>query len=466
MSPEEAILPVAGLCLVALGLLWMSHRANVRHRLITALPTSRALGTFIGLVELKGTAETSRPLRSHLTGTGCVLYSWRIEEQWRRTVTERYTDSKGRTRTRRRVESGWTTLVSGGESAAFYLQDDTGVVLVHPDGAEVRPQTLLSHVCRRSDPRYYGQGPPGGILNSTGHRRFTETGIPVHAPVFVVGQARERADIPAPEIAAEPGTPMYLITTESEDEVLRRLGRWCNGANVFGLLVAGGAGALAGRAVRGLTGAALIPPGLLFAGVWLALRSVVWVLMVYNDLVSTRNRVRHGWSLIEVQLKRRHDLIPALVSVVAGLRGHERDVQESIARLRAQEDATPAGETGPELHAVAGRVRALAERYPELNSADAFLRLQEQLVETEQRIALARDYFNDIATAWNNRLEVIPDSLVAGLFGFRPQPLLEAEDFERAEVRIDLIPAESAPAAPPELPPAPADAGAPHDSTS
>jgi hypothetical protein len=151
--------------------------------------------------------------------------------------------------------------------------------------------------------------------------------------------------------------------------------------------------------------------------------------------------VRQGWSLIEVQLKRRHDLIPPLVAAVDGLRLHEKEVTEAVTALRQQQQATPPGQPGPEYHGAAVRLAVLVERYPALKTSDAFLRLQHSLTETEQRIALARDYFNDITTAYNTRLEVFPDSLLARRFGFTPQPLLEAADFERAPVSMHHPPA-------------------------
>ena len=120
----------------ALALLcwWRSHAANRGYRLVEALPTSRTQGVFIGLVELKGTAE-GQPFLSYLTEQECLLYSWSVSEEWQRTVTETYQDAEGRTQTRHRVESGWTTVASGGESRPFYLQDETGAVLIHPEGA-------------------------------------------------------------------------------------------------------------------------------------------------------------------------------------------------------------------------------------------------------------------------------------------------------------------------------------------
>ena len=436
-DPSLATFLTALAGVLALLCLWRSHAANRQYRLIEALPTSRAQGVFIGLVELKGTAEGD-PFLSYLTGQECILYRWSVSEEWRRVVTETYRDQQGRTQTRQRVESGWTTLASGGESRPFYLQDETGAVLVHPDGADVRPFQLMSERVTEIDPLYYGKGPPGGIMNSTGVRRFLEEGIPHHAEVFIVGQARERADVVAAEIAATPGAPLYLVTTEAEAQVLRRYGRSRDGLGLLGL----GLAAACGYGLGVLTGLAA-PPWLAAAaaGLYLIFWISTWVWMLFNSLVDVRNRVRQGWSLIEVQLKRRHDLIPPLVAAVDGLRMHEKEVTEAVTALRQQQQATPPGQPGPEYHGAAVRLAVLVERYPALKTSDAFLRLQHSLTETEQRIALARDYFNDITTAYNTRLEVFPDSLLARRFGFTPQPLLEAADFERAPVSMHHPPA-------------------------
>jgi hypothetical protein len=160
--------------------------------------------------------------------------------------------------------------------------------------------------------------------------------------------------------------------------------------------------------------------------------------MVYNSMADLKNRVRQGWSNVDVQLKRRHDLIPQLVRVVEGLADHERTVHEQVALLRSQTAATQPGSPGPDPQGCAKSLIAIREAYPQLKTNQAFLRLQEQLVETEQRIALARTYFNEIAAHYNIRLQVIPDRFVAAIGGMKNQSYITAEDFERAEVRVNL----------------------------
>ena len=137
-----------------------------------------------------------------------------------------------------------------------------------------------------------------------------------------------------------------------------------------------------------------------------------------------------------IQLKRRHDLIPTLAAACEGLASHETDTQTALAALRAQQQATPPGAPGADFAGVAGELRVVIERYPTLMAQAGFAQLHRELVETEQRVALARAYYNDIATAYATRLEQVPDRWVAALGRMQPQPLLHAENFERALVEV------------------------------
>jgi len=139
-----------------------------------------------------------------------------------------------------------------------------------------------------------------------------------------------------------------------------------------------------------------------------------------------------------VQLKRRYDLIPNLVAGVKGLRDHESHLQTELAGLRSQLEATPPGVAGPDYQACGPTLLAIAERYPELTAQPLFAQLQKNLIDTEQRIALARSYFNEIATFYNTRLEIVPDRFVCALGGLRPQALMAANDFERAPVEVSF----------------------------
>ena len=438
MRDFAPFLPAMGALLAVVSLI-AAFRAGRRRRLIDNLPTSKTSGVFIGLVELKGTAESSGPLTSYLAGAACVHYGWTVEEHWSRTVVTTETDSKGNTRTVTRHESGWTQVDAGGETIPFYLQDDCGVILVRPDGAKIEAATMFDETCAMGDPLYYGKGPATAVMDSDHRRRFVERGIPLKVDLFIVGQARERQDIVAPEIVADPDAPMFLISTRSEEQVSSGMKWGARGWAIFGLLAAVGLtiwrdGALNVDPQSRLLIYAAVAAGYLFLGL------LAWIWMVFNSLVDLRQRVRAAWALVDIQLKRRFDLIPNLVNCVKGYRDHEAQLQTELAALRNQLAATPPGVAGPDHGAVSNVVIGIAERYPELKANEAFLALQKTLSDTEQRIALARNYFNDIATHYNTRLETVPERFVAALGAMHPQPLMAANDFERAAVTVDLTP--------------------------
>ncbi|MFT4546944.1 MAG: hypothetical protein ACI8XO_000662 [Verrucomicrobiales bacterium] len=428
MEPPLIIACVLATALV-IGSLIASYRSQKKRRLLEALPTSATQGVFIGLVELKGTAESSAPLATFLAEAAAVHYTWNVSEQWERWETESYTDSKGRRKTRRVRKSGWSTVASGGESQPFYLNDDTGFLLVRPDGADVRGISVFNQHCGRGNPLYYEKGPTSGVTDSTGQRHFSETAIVLHEELYVVGKARERSDIVAAEIALHEAAPLFLITTESEKQVRRRLGTSAVLWWVAGTAAAAGLGTIFGQEIGAIIGGAS----------YLAVAGCGRLILLYNSMIDTRNRMRQGFSQIDVQLKRRADLIPPLVAAVDAIAEHERGVQTAVAKLRAESTSTAPGKPGSDPRAIAPRLRMMAEDYPVLKTDRNFLKLQEQLVETEQRLALARGYFNDITAEWNNRVEQFPDSILAKMFQFRKQPLFEAVDFERAEVEVEFV---------------------------
>lgn len=169
----------------------------------------------------------------------------------------------------------------------------------------------------------------------------------------------------------------------------------------------------------------------------------VWAVAVYNGLVRLRNQVENAWKQIDVQLKRRHDLIPNLVSTVKGAMEFERETLEKVmeARSRAVGAKGPAEQGIAEnmLSAALGRLFALVENYPDLKSNENVLKLQEELTSTENRIGFARQFYNDMVAKFNTRQEVFPSRLVAGTFGFRRADYFQVEDGSvKAVPRVDL----------------------------
>jgi hypothetical protein len=417
-------------------------RDGKRKRLVDNLPTSKTTGVFIGLVELKGSAESEQPLTSYLAERACVHYAWSVEERWSRTVTETTTDSEGRTQTTTRHESGWTTVDHGGETEMFYLQDDCGVVLIRPEGAKLETAKVFDQTCGRGDALYYGKGPDGAIADSDHVRRFHEVAIPLHCELYIMGQARERQDMVAPEIAADKTAPMYLISVRSEEQISGGFGGAFWGWVIGGLVLAVG-GWIGHDAVLNVNAQMNWPIYVLAALGFFLVYGIGWVWMVYNSMVDLRQRVRQAWSQVDVQLKRRTDLIPNLVNVVQGYKDYEKGTQTELAQLRGELGATPPGVAGPDYRAVNQTVIAIAEKYPDLKANATFSKLQQNLIDTEQRIALARGYFNDIATHFNTRLQRVPEKFVAALGAMREQALMQANEFERAPVKVQLVDGET-----------------------
>jgi LemA protein len=182
-------------------------------------------------------------------------------------------------------------------------------------------------------------------------------------------------------------------------------------------------------------------PGLILLAVVVAL--VVWAIASYNRLVGMRNQVLNGWRQIDVQLKRRHDLIPNLVNAVRGSMDFERDTLTAVmeARAKALTATGPADAAQKEgqLSQALGKLFALAESYPTLKSNDNVKMLQEELSATENKVGFARQFYNDIATKFNTAQQVFPTNIFAGMFGFKPAELFEITDATEREVpTVDL----------------------------
>ena len=169
---------------------------------------------------------------------------------------------------------------------------------------------------------------------------------------------------------------------------------------------------------------------------------VAWALLSYNRLVGQRNSIDAAWSQIDVQLKRRYDLIPNLVETVRGYAAHERETLDAVVRARQQ--AIDAGSVEDQAQAetlltqVLRQVFALAEAYPDLKANQNFLALQEELTATESRIAYARQFYNEQVLRYDNGLEMFPSNVVARIFHFEPKPYFQGETESREPVRVDF----------------------------
>jgi LemA protein len=172
---------------------------------------------------------------------------------------------------------------------------------------------------------------------------------------------------------------------------------------------------------------------------------VVIVIFIYNSLIRSRNRVDNAWSQIDVQLRRRYDLIPNLVETVKGYAAHERQTLEAVTSARANAmDAQQRGTVGQQAqaeNALTGALKSLfavAEAYPDLKANQNFLQLQEELTSTEDRIAYARQFYNDSVLNYNNAIQVFPKNILAGMFNFEKREFFEGEPEAEGPVKVEF----------------------------
>ncbi len=182
---------------------------------------------------------------------------------------------------------------------------------------------------------------------------------------------------------------------------------------------------------------------------WIAIIIIViivllalWVVATYNSLVSLRNRVKDAWSQIDVQLKRRFDLIPNLVETVKGYTKHESETLEAVIKARntylsatLPEDQLKAD---GELTNAINKLFALSENYPDLKANQNFQKLQQELQQTEDKIAMSRQFYNDIVMQYNNKVEMVPSNIVANIFKFKQEKFFEAQEAEKENVKVQF----------------------------
>lgn len=165
----------------------------------------------------------------------------------------------------------------------------------------------------------------------------------------------------------------------------------------------------------------------------------VIAVVLYNSLVSTRNKVDEAWAQISVQLKRRHDLIPPLVSTVKGYATHEKGTFEAVTEARtaavnAMGSPEAAGKAEEQLSGALKNLFALSENYPDLKASTNFQQLQEQLVDTENRIAFSRQYYNDVVRQWNTKIQSVPTNILAGMMKAEKAEYFEIQDITAARM--------------------------------
>src|SRR3979490_905374 len=189
-------------------------------------------------------------------------------------------------------------------------------------------------------------------------------------------------------------------------------------------------------------------------GTWVVIGIIVlvvlWLVLTYNGLVTARNRTQEAWSEIDVELKRRHDLIPNLVSTVQGYMGHERGTLAAVpnprpsgGRAGATGDPQKIAQTENMLSQSLRSLFAVSENYPELKAISAFTNLQETLTATEDKIEFSRRFYNGNVRDYNIKLQTLPTSLIAGALGFKPFGFFQADEADRAGPQVNFTPTTS-----------------------
>jgi LemA protein len=458
-------------------------------------PTSDCRGVFVGRNEVVGQAvPLYEPIVTPFSQTPAVWFSWDLE-RWQKSGDNH----------------SWVTHEKRQTAAPFWLQDDTGRVLVRPRDAQIEPvQALREELDRGFAPPYsrwqlrqwvlVGEDtqertrsmadtsfsePPrsgGGFLNTTpdtagpisnlsGKWRITEQVIAAGAPVYLLGTAQPRTDGPGLEFAGSAGD--LLVSTKSEEQVASSSG-WTARLCGLGCLV------LSAVCVGGISDA-LFDEVKWFLIAWtLGLEVGILFLLTlqrnYNRQVEVKEQAAKAWSLIDVSLQRRFELIPNLVEVVRQYGVHERDVQAAVAELRAvpqkppteelPSDATLEGaqDTDRGLKHAAKTTVALAEGYPDLKASGVYLDLQVRIADAEESVASAREFYNDAIEVLRTRRSQFPGSLFARFVDVPSWKLFEAEEAATFVPSAAVAPAAApSPDASSGGPPAPPVGGPPPD---
>lgn len=410
---------------ISLACLFWWRSVVLFKRTVEDVPTSKVKGVFFGLNEVKGSVKSDAPLQTYLTEKPSVWYEWSISEHWKK--TERYRDKDGNRKTR--TKSGWRKVDSGGNFQSFFLKDDTGELLIEPEGAKVDAPSTMSFSCSPTDPFYYEKGPDRAIANSTHRRRFSECSLTPNDELYILGPAKLRQEVAKPMIAQSKEAKYYFISTKSESQIIRSKNVWAFIIIIFSFLAALVVPVVTISVETGVEPqeAMLENPGWIFLSglIFLAVASLFYLTILYNGLIRVRNRLIHAMGLIEIQLKRRHDLIPSLLKCVKGFASYETEVQELVASCRssgANGTSREAGEVAEKINQGAGLIRGLfvlSENYPDLSADQNYDSFMTALLDTEDRIALARQFYNDSLLALQDRLLTFPDVLVAKWFRFR-----------------------------------------------
>jgi hypothetical protein len=409
------------------GLLaWLVDR---QRRSYADLATTPAAAVFAGRNEVKGRAWAAAPLVSHRRHVPSIWWAYCLEEERRHTRTVTSTDSQGNTHTRTEHYTLWHVIDRKHQELPWFeVVDDTGSVPVRLAGAKVEARQVFTDT--------FKDGERKGLLeslfsNRTGRLRETEHALAVGDQLFVVGQAELDERTCVPVLGHE-----VLVTTRSEESRTRWLGV--------------GAGALVVLAVAGVivgTAGLLAPDRPERPTAWLPgvaasvlLLTVAWSITLYNRLRLLAESTERAWTLIDVQLQRRHDLIPALAKTVAAQAAHEAEVFAGTADGWQAGEARRTADLTGEATEQTTRLRqilGLAEAHPQLTADAAFLELQRELADTESRIAGSRTFYNDTLLLLRNQMQRFPGVLVASRLQLAHRDPIGTAGFERTVPAVE-----------------------------
>ncbi len=168
---------------------------------------------------------------------------------------------------------------------------------------------------------------------------------------------------------------------------------------------------------------------------------VLYIILIFNSLIMLRNRVYNAWSQIDVQLKRRYDLIPNLVNTVKGYMKHEKGVLTEITKMRSQlisGDMSQKSKASDVISNALKTIFAVSERYPKLQASENFKMLQEELAGTESKIAFARQFYNDNVMTLNNKIQQFPSNIIAGMLNFKEREFFKSEEAEKKAIKVEF----------------------------
>lgn len=413
---------IGGGTLTLLGL-WLLHKARQADQenyiIEKATPLPLSLVTVRDDVWLDGVAECDAPLYGPHFGTSCLHYYYTLEER----VTETYTDSDGRTRTR----TTWKTRDTRQDSALFRLRD--GELTIEIDGHQADFRNLESESV------------------TLGSWRHTLNYYPFPGDVHAVGSVGEKKE----RLEPYANIPLIVTTLGRQEfvEYLESSESWMRGGGFFFLF----AGVVALfyaiydlQSIPGPTGGRFHWMTLLYSlGTSLAIMLPIWFIYMYNTFVTYGIRVENAWKQVDVDLKMRYELIPNLVSVVKGYMKHESSLLEDLTHLRTKAVSLDReGRIDLEENMVqsVSQVIARSEKYPDLKAQGPALNLMKQLKALEEKIAHGRTIYNETVREYNENVLAMPRGLIAMTFGFHTKKFFEATEEEKKAVRVNLTASE------------------------